>query len=136
MAPPPPAGTAGFNVALDFESIDLPAGVTLRSVNPNGVTGRTETPGEEDKSSFTLTEDVLAIFDSLTANSGLRWQLTGRSEEHMSELQSLMRQSYAVFFLKKKTKTTTPHIQTITNQNHLTETETAHNISHILTNNL
>src|SRR3546814_8039668 len=30
-----------------------------------------------------------------------------RSEEHTSELQSLMRISYAVFCLKKKTKTTT-----------------------------
>src|SRR3546814_20645053 len=29
----------------------------------------------------------------------------GRSEEHTSELQSLMRISYAVFFLKKKNKT-------------------------------
>src|SRR3546814_5141496 len=45
---------------------------------------------------------------------GLRWQLgqeadlrvpqvlPGRSEEHTSELQSLMRTSYAVFCLKKK----------------------------------
>src|SRR3546814_1160110 len=32
-----------------------------------------------------------------------RWK--GRSEEHTSELQSLMRSSYAVFCLKKKTKT-------------------------------
>src|SRR3546814_3351381 len=31
-------------------------------------------------------------------------QTTGRSEEHTSELQSLMRISYAVFCLKKKTK--------------------------------
>src|SRR3546814_5549576 len=31
-----------------------------------------------------------------------------RSEEHTSELQSLMRISYAVFCLKKKTKQTTP----------------------------
>src|SRR3546814_2415067 len=31
---------------------------------------------------------------------------TERSEEHTSELQSLMRISYAVFCLKKKTKTT------------------------------
>src|SRR3546814_12358339 len=31
--------------------------------------------------------------------------LTGRSEEHTSELQSLMRISYAVFCLKKKNKT-------------------------------
>src|SRR3546814_3468498 len=35
-----------------------------------------------------------------------------RSEEHTSELQSLMRISYAVFCLKKKkTKSTTQHIQ-------------------------
>src|SRR3546814_2117564 len=33
--------------------------------------------------------------------------LAGRSEEHTSELQSLMRISYAVFCLKKKTKTYT-----------------------------
>src|SRR3546814_9615090 len=33
--------------------------------------------------------------------------MTIRSEEHTSELQSLMRISYAVFCLKKKTKTTT-----------------------------
>src|SRR3546814_8110036 len=33
----------------------------------------------------------------------------GRSEEHTSELQSLMRISYAVFCLKKKTKITHYH---------------------------
>src|SRR3546814_6555304 len=33
-------------------------------------------------------------------------QLTYRSEEHTSELQSLMRNSYAVFCLKKKKKNT------------------------------
>src|SRR3546814_4865199 len=32
-----------------------------------------------------------------------------RSEEHTSELQSLMRISYAVFCLKKKTQTQRPH---------------------------
>src|SRR3546814_8645114 len=32
-----------------------------------------------------------------------------RSEEHTSELQSLMRNSYAVFCLKKKTQSTTYH---------------------------
>src|SRR3546814_3721015 len=34
------------------------------------------------------------------------WSLTGRSEEHTSELQSLMRISYAVFCLKKKKRHT------------------------------
>src|SRR3546814_12471541 len=36
--------------------------------------------------------------------------VSSRSEEHTSELQSLMRISYAVFCLKKKTKSTTQHI--------------------------
>src|SRR3546814_6107425 len=39
----------------------------------------------------------------------------GRSEEHTSELQSLMRISYAVFCLKKK-KTTTKQTLTTTNK--------------------
>src|SRR3546814_10063435 len=34
--------------------------------------------------------------------TGLRVGVVARSEEHTSELQSLMRISYAVFFLKKK----------------------------------
>src|SRR3546814_7125883 len=38
-----------------------------------------------------------------------RWRTGCRSEEHTSELQSLMRISYAVFCLKKKTKTTNQH---------------------------
>src|SRR3546814_4282554 len=36
-----------------------------------------------------------------------------RSEEHTSELQSLMRISYAVFCLKKKNDTTTSHDTTL-----------------------
>src|SRR3546814_10919202 len=42
-----------------------------------------------------------------------------RSEEHTSELQSLMRISYAVFCLKKKTKT-----QEIINMSHYRTTQT------------
>src|SRR3546814_3930573 len=41
--------------------------------------------------------------------SGHRTQLDGRSEEHTSELQSLMRTSYAVFCLKKKQMTSQLH---------------------------
>src|SRR3546814_2152269 len=37
------------------------------------------------------------------------WQLFRRSEEHTSELQSLMRISYAVFCLNKKTLSNTIH---------------------------
>src|SRR3546814_8037429 len=77
--------------------------------------------------SFTLFNSILALPIALAADRGYRrtvilasilvwsvmtflagfaqnvWQ---RSEEHTSELQSLMRISYAVFCLKKKTTTT------------------------------
>src|SRR3546814_12209068 len=51
-------------------------------------------------------------FDMVVLNDLDRFHLVMRSEEHTSELQSLMRISYAVFCLKKKnnktkTKTTT-----------------------------
>src|SRR3546814_3535675 len=41
-------------------------------------------------------------YRSAAANLGVTWPPDGRSEEHTSELQSLMRNSYAVFCLKKK----------------------------------
>src|SRR3546814_6210087 len=55
-----------------------------------------------------------------------------RSEEHTSELQSLMRISYAVFCLKKKTKkeTTTPNISKPAKAKHK---RTKHVCSHTLT---
>src|SRR3546814_2076910 len=43
---------------------------------------------------------------------GKRMSQAVRSEEHTSELQSLMRISYAVFCLKKKTHTITQHTYT------------------------
>src|SRR3546814_1943722 len=43
------------------------------------------------------------------AARGARPSTAARSEEHTSELQSLMRTSYAVFCLKKKTHITLPH---------------------------
>src|SRR3546814_9129617 len=49
-----------------------------------------------------------------------------RSEEHTSELQSLMRISYAVFCLKKKNKENTRY-------NQLTTTTSTHNQRHIRT---
>src|SRR3546814_7328949 len=50
------------------------------------------------------TETIFVI-----CNSGMKHTIA-RSEEHTSELQSLMRISYAVFCLKKKTQTTIPKI--------------------------
>src|SRR3546814_2961468 len=48
-----------------------------------------------------------------------RHRLAKRSEEHTSELQSLMRISYAVFCLKKKNKQQTPDIHPIEHLNKL-----------------
>src|SRR3546814_887531 len=51
-------------------------------------------------------EEVVFIYNSLPRSSfGILVQAEDRSEEHTSELQSLMRISYAVFCLKKKKKT-------------------------------
>src|SRR3546814_4758007 len=48
--------------------------------------------------SFIVTIAMLHIFNNLSIPA----TIFGRSEEHTSELQSLMRISYAVFCLKKK----------------------------------
>src|SRR3546814_3742951 len=59
-----------------------------------------------------------------------------RSEEHTSELQSLMRISYAVFCLKKKKYQTTEQQQdslNITSRRHNTTNTIKHRGSHIIT---
>src|SRR3546814_3404519 len=54
----------------------------------------------------TLTENREAAFDLVGAALTVpRFDAAARSEEHTSELQSLMRISYAVFCLKKKRQT-------------------------------
>src|SRR3546814_4178414 len=53
-----------------------------------------------------LAIEILAVDHEQALLDG-RVGLEQRSEEHTSELQSLMRSSYAVFCLKKKTKVTT-----------------------------
>src|SRR3546814_2285879 len=58
----------------------------------------------------TITGDDAWTFEGTPA-----WQDEFRSEEHTSELQSLMRISYAVFCLKKKK--TSSHIPTMTSIN-------------------
>src|SRR3546814_6650329 len=50
--------------------------------------------------------DLIVATDHVQSNAVVgpsRWRIVRRSEEHTSELQSLMRISYAVFCLKKKT---------------------------------
>src|SRR3546814_6056227 len=69
-----------------------------------------------------------------------RWNAAAprcRSEEHTSELQSLMRISYAVFCLKKKKRNITQDIErrksTLEISNTMTETERAESKSHVKT---
>src|SRR3546814_9726817 len=61
--------------------------------------------------------------DGLRADEGLLLIMDGgtRSEEHTSELQSLMRISYAVFCLKKKNKINRIKVNTIVN--HMQQTK-------------
>src|SRR3546814_2869869 len=73
---------------------------------------------------FTSGEDLAGIMDALrwksprmplayNRNLAAEAGAAGRSEEHTSELQSLMRISYAVFCLKKKKQTVTRMITQI-----------------------
>src|SRR3546814_6648028 len=67
---------------------------------------------------------------SLTPSPTIATGISSRSEEHTSELQSLMRISYAVFCLKKKKKI--KHNKRLTN-NHkdkLNKQSNSHNIKH------
>src|SRR3546814_1797652 len=65
----------------------------------NQLRGRSGRQGDPGASKFflSLEDDLMRIFGSERMDSMLQ-----RSEEHTSELQSLMRISYAVFCLKKK----------------------------------
>src|SRR3546814_3496674 len=61
-----------------------------------------------------------AAVQAMNKEAELRADPFQRSEEHTSELQSLMRISYAVFCLKKKTKTTKSY------KNYASHTVTTH----------
>src|SRR3546814_6359112 len=62
---------------------------------------------EADKSQYMAPERIKLAYVSLSLDAlQTAAAPSARSEEHTSELQSLMRISYAVFCLKKKNKTT------------------------------
>src|SRR3546814_6475335 len=100
------AGSVNFNAARDeasssSNSHSVAVGVST-STKGGGKSGGIEAGGGFSH----------ADAQSSTANAG-------RSEEHTSELQSLMRISYAVFCLKKKTRI---------EQNNIAHKQTQHNI--------
>src|SRR3546814_1217189 len=61
--------------------------------------------------------------DRLRKHGGGGGAVTGRSEEHTSELQSLLRISYAVFCLKKKSSLIRPQGKRASPTNRLTPNE-------------
>src|SRR3546814_6892084 len=77
-----------------------------RELAPDGITVNNVLPG------YTRTQRLEQILDDRSASTGksrdaIAATMLSRSEEHTSELQSLMRISYAVFCLKKKQPTNT-----------------------------
>src|SRR3546814_3663723 len=74
----------------------------------------------------TVTEIAGRLWRSKLIGYGRGWirilDRPGRSEEHTSELQSLMRISYAVFCLKKKNQPQTHKHQTTHHSNHTHKT--------------
>src|SRR3546814_9435188 len=64
------------------------------------------------KASDTMFMDSSALSRIRVAKPLSAFSILRRSEEHTSELQSLMRISYAVFCLKKKSKKTPDHSTT------------------------
>src|SRR3546814_4450040 len=90
-----------------FRSTDLGA-VMARIQMPDVVRRKIEQMRkvQDVRSGLLLRAAIMPVVDSIRPNSDDPSQLV-RSEEHTSELQSLMRISYAVFCLKKKTQTHT-----------------------------
>src|SRR3546814_9170852 len=101
---------AGLAVAVDAGEDRRHALHHPRQVEPGGRFGAVqEGVGMGVRIDEAWSDDQTACVDhlrTLVRVPGCAANIDDRSEEHTSELQSLMRISYAVFCLKKKTKTT------------------------------
>src|SRR3546814_8767024 len=86
-----------------FTARVIEIGETARAIGIGAPVGGHIDAGQTERLTFALASSARLVFDSLTSNGNLLWS---RSEEHTSELQSLMRISYAVFCLKKETQQT------------------------------
>src|SRR3546814_7897051 len=83
--------------ALDIEDCVIRTDIPQLSVLPAGARSH-------DDTELLASDRAGALLDALVADDLRRILVFDRSEEHTSELQSLMRISYAVFCLKKKKK--------------------------------
>src|SRR3546814_9517787 len=98
------ATVAAPHVPTDLTAIDAAlARITAAHPGTRIAAVRT-TAGKPDRYDVTLDEGgKTAMLRIDGTGHALRYRAPDRSEEHTSELQSLMRSSYAVFCLKKKT---------------------------------
>src|SRR3546814_6471798 len=79
----------------------VPGSMAFLGTRPAGIAPAEVAPNHSNR--MVIDEGAMATGIALYSGVALRW-LAERSEEHTSELQSLMRISYAVFCLKKKKK--------------------------------
>src|SRR3546814_2564802 len=91
----------------DLQFPVVPVGAHQQAVGADLLGGRKQQGGHRFRSSL---EAVHAAGDAV----GLEIAPGVRSEEHTSELQSLMRTSYAVFCLKKKNRSESTSLMHIT----------------------
>src|SRR3546814_6489613 len=96
-------GTAG--TATNEEGVfhlEVPAGEIVLTFSSIGYRSEEVTVGGENQLTVVLESDAAALDEIVVIGYGTSKRRDLRSEEHTSELQSLMRTSYAVFCLKKK----------------------------------
>src|SRR3546814_8876786 len=98
---------AGFVATLFYSLNNGACLITTSDGSPANVARLIEEEGGNALAGDVGWFDVLRESDALKAAQldVVRLNMDTRSEEHTSELQSLMRTSYAVFCLKKKTNT-------------------------------
>src|SRR3546814_5106456 len=94
---------------MNFWLFDQADGVLRARNQPSGRCG-VRLPSRRETLHRDAIEDIAVVIQAYlyrtvtTVDQGVFIHITHRSEEHTSELQSLMRISYAVFCLKKKNK--------------------------------
>src|SRR3546814_2217393 len=94
-------GVASSSVIGSFKTVDLRAGIKALDERWSvSVWGRNVFNEYYWTNQF-VTQDVIVRYAARPATYGVTFKMNFRSEEHTSELQSLMRISYAVYFLKK-----------------------------------
>src|SRR3546814_3059757 len=99
-------GESGVDRQICNQPLDLPPAREVDVVAKRAILLGARRGGEAGLLAM-VADQRLCIVDRGAVGKKGCWQLHDRSEEHTSELQSLMRISYAVFCLKKKKTNTT-----------------------------